>query len=117
MLENVRVSDIEEGAFAFFVMGVVPYAMIIAYVFSQSSMDGHAYLINAVAGFGLFLAVNCITRARYDFEYEPTLKSLTVLLFQLIIVAIPASAILILFNIQAVAVSIALSAIAGFFGI
>lgn len=118
MLENMSVSDIEEGAVAFFTIGVAPYAMIIAYVFSRSSMDfGHAYLINTLVGIGLFLVVNLITKTRYNFEYKPTLKSFTILLMQLIVIAVPASAIMILFSIQAMALSIAISSIIGMFGV
>lgn len=102
LLDRFEQVTIKEGAIAFFVIGVMPYAIVNAYAFGASSMTTQeAFLISSIVGCALFFGVNRVTEKHYNFSYEPTIKTFFLLTAQALIAALPAAAIIILMTIQA----------------
>lgn len=115
MMKSMDAYNLEEGAAAYFVLGVMPYAIVNAYVFSSTALSTQdAFVISSAVGCGLFFAINSITTRYYNFSYEPTVKTFLILTLQAFVAAVPAAAIIILFTTQGMALALLLSAILGF---
>lgn len=118
MMKSMEAYEFEEGAIAYFVLGVMPYAIVNAYSFSSTAITNQeAFIISSLVGCVLFFTINSVTKRCYNFSYEPTLKTFFILTLQALVAALPAAAIIILFTTQGMAISMLLSIALTFAGL
>lgn len=94
-----HLSPLNNGAVAWFIIGVMPYAILNSYIFSLSGVAiENAIMATSVIGCTLFFVVNRITDKYYDFSYKPTIKTFLILTLQVMAAVIPAALIPLVFT-------------------